>query len=209
MEIKTMNQLAKKYNLGTHITDSEGRFYEGNNCRGYIEKKEIAKNLKAILKKEFGIVVSSRTRPSGYLDCIIIEFKDSVDEMMLTYEEAIGDVKLRDEIQSYIARQTGISPKLDGNKDIKKFYNRCLRYGRSLFLNARYRMAYDFSKAYLNSFHSDHTGALNADLDYCDCNFFYHVNIECKDYDVDCSNDAWDEMINYCNNLKSLNLQFA
>lgn len=199
-KLPTLQELKAKYNLGVEL-DDEGRFYCGknNSCDAikklqdkhdkehkHIEEYSIAKELKAIIKKEFNINISATSKVAGYTGEIRVLFKAALSELKKPFEE-LNEKELYDFANCishhWEFRNTGFYLSSTHSK-LKELYE--LSYKPTEFaLIEKYKIAYEFAKEYLKSFQYDHTGSNMCDYDYIDCNFFSFVNIDIiDDFDI-------------------------
>lgn len=193
MEI-TLENLSKKYNLGVQLDVSE-RFYTGNNRNkiwawaresGMVNPYSFyAKEIKRIVKKEFGMNVKARSSHYRRVDVIIERTKD---ELFKKFEE-LTDAERQDLYRCihWFCRD------LDGiSEETAKLYYEKIQVNDGVnrsFLKDEYKLLDKFINLLMKSWNYDHTGSFMGDCDYDDADFYGFVRFEAIDV-PECNSDT-------------------
>lgn len=182
----TLENLSRKYNLGIKLDESE-RFYTGKN-REEMRLKFVqsgmknkcsffAKEIKRIVKEEFGITIKARATHYKRIDVIIEKTKD---ELFKNFEELT-----KDERQELYCCMRLHCEELNGiSEETARLYYENIQKNRvvnSEFLKDENKLLEDFIELLMESWNYDHTGAFMGDCDYDDADFYGFVFFEATD----------------------------
>lgn len=179
----TMENLTRKYNLGIKL-DSEERFYEGYNRSDMWRKARdsgmknhysfYAKEIKRIVKEEFGIKIKASSPYWRRVDVLIEATKE---ELYKDFDELSSEERqdLYHIIHRHCWNLNGVS-----EETAKLYYEKIVTNGHvySCFLKEKYEVLKSFIEKLMDSWNYDHTGANMGDCDYDDADFYGFVSFE-------------------------------